>query len=435
MWAWAVAALASIALGKLWAFVAKFVFYCCALLLEKYVLATYYRLEFPRSHSQVYADPGYFFSFLRRNGLVPKGTKLSSVGRLAEIQTEPDKNATSASIIVKYTTETSSEVHCKSMFLKFQTGKGMPLWLQALRCVAEPGVAREIDFYSNLSKRVPINTPKALYCGKYPALNVVCLILEYLDVSGKGDLQVIPDHEFASVPGIEKMMTEVAKMHGMYLNTVLTDVQCSWIPKKTGLGFCDWILSLGGTKDKPEQYVLLFKALQTYFDGKPLTLVHGDCRPGNMIFSGNPIDRVIFADWEATNIAPPAWDFTYATVIGLDANVRRDNQKHLLEEYHRALVTSASCKVESFETFEDDVNLLTIVLFYLSYTIATGGFWDNQGNTRSDLDCWGRRVLTAMKDVDIKRASVLLGLDHAVLKFVQEDFADAWSASKNSKPS
>jgi aminoglycoside phosphotransferase (APT) family kinase protein len=71
----------------------------------------------------------------------------------------------------------------------------------------------------------------------------------------------------------------------------------------------------GFIKQEPGWYREIWARLNAHFEPKPITLVHGDCRLGNMIFleaagtlrtAGGAIhtESVVFSDWEAVNAGP-----------------------------------------------------------------------------------------------------------------------------------
>ena len=69
----------------------------------------------------------------------------------------------------------------------------------------------------------------------------------------------------------------------------------------------------------------LWSSLRAHFEGHPVTLLHGDCRPGNMMWlrqaKGGPEEEealteeaeaeraIVFNDWEAVTVGPSLWDF------------------------------------------------------------------------------------------------------------------------------
>jgi hypothetical protein len=298
-------------------------------------------------------------------------------------------------------------------------------------------VAREVDFYNHLATRVPVRTPRCLFAGKLPALNVVCVALEHLAINAPGAawprLRVVPDHRFASADDLALLLRRCAALHAAFLGSVDSDPASRWIPAKRGLDFCEWVVTLGDKRKDGAPFHALFHALHRWFCKRPLTLVHGDCRPGNMVWlvlgEGQPAADVIMADWEATNAAPAAWDLCYATVIGLPAALRAKELPALCAAYHVALKAEAAKRglnVPSPAELALELELLTLVLFYVSFRVSTAAFWKNQGNTRADLREWGDRVLAATRAVDARSAAHALGVEPALVVGLQRK-AEQWA--------
>jgi len=376
----------------------------------------------PRNLGEVIDDPQRFEKLLRQNKALAADEDVLSILPLAAITTEPDKKATAGSIRVLIGKDGKQTRELK-LFCKFQTGRGMPIWLQAIRAAAEPGVCREVDFYSQVSDSVPIKTLKPYLTLKYPSLNYVLVALEYVDLEN-GQARVVNDYKGATVSEVKKMVTEVAKMHAKFVDA--SEPEVSWIPARRGLEYAKFVESFTDKTEKVWSHKV-WGALNKYFSERPVTLVHGDCRPGNMMFEGSDRDNVagiIFADWEATNIAPLMWDLTYCTTLGWTARSRRKNFNDILDAYLESLATEASSAQAVVPTSEEarlDVALLTLVLGYVSRTVRVKKFWANQGNTQKDTVSWFVRMALAISDLDAASVSQALGVDKEDVVRIQED--------------
>ena len=78
------------------------------------------------------------FNKLKQNNHIPKNAKLNSITRLVLIESEPEKNRTAGSLVVHYYDDDDAllgELKSLNVFIKSQSGRGMPKWLQALRQV------------------------------------------------------------------------------------------------------------------------------------------------------------------------------------------------------------------------------------------------------------------------------------------------------------
>ena len=171
------------------------------------------------------------------------------------------------------------------------------------------------------------------------------------------------------------------------------DAATTWIPARSGLDYANFVT--GFLKQEPQWFKDLWAGLQRYFEKRPVTLVHGDCRLGNMFFvpaadglskdegpavrrlvhnasklesavdgafelgaqvpaaatrtlrsatgvshrgrSGPAEEEVIFSDWEAVNVGPALWDLAYLLTLSQATEHRRARTPALLAAYAAAL--------------------------------------------------------------------------------------------------
>lgn len=299
-------------------------------------------LSFPRSPAELRAAPRRFFAMLRDNQLqldgsdnpLPVGCRLADACVLDAQNTEPDKNAVSVGLRLRYYVSAKDEEELVpgvgtlsarhlDVFVKFQCGRGLKLWVQALRSATTPGLAREVEFYRNLASRVPQRVARPYYVGAAHWCNRVCLVLEHL-----GDAVVVPDWAGGSEAQLRAVAVNVATMHAKWWGRAETDPATNWIPARSGLDYCGFVT--GFLRQEPDWLRDIWGALQKYFASRVVTLIHGDCRLGNMFFrpdsevaaavnstpcpngttasSSQAEEQVIFGDWEAVNIGPALWD-------------------------------------------------------------------------------------------------------------------------------
>ena len=65
--------------------------------------------------------------------------------------------------------------------------------------------------------------------------------------------------------------------------------------------------------------------------------LHGDYRLDNLMFGEGP-DPVAAVDWQTVTLGLPGRDLAYFLGTGLDADLRRRHEEHLVERYHAALI-------------------------------------------------------------------------------------------------
>lgn len=394
------------------------------------------RLRFPRNLAEIEAEPERLFALLRQGAVVPGDAAFVELRRRGRMENEPDKDRTAAAfdVVARHGDETT----VVPVFVKFQSGRGMPLLLQAVRAAVEPGVAREVDFYRELASTVPVRSPRPYFVDSITALNRVCLVLEHVEGYNPADWRGAP------LSAVRAMLADVARLNAAFVGRTVSDSRTRWIPARVGLDFASYVATLGASA--PAWHKRIWKALESYFRDRPVTLVHGDCRPGNMLFrgidaalcerGGGELDaapwpdptvaspEVVFADWEAINVAPLLWDFTYCTIIGLRVADRRVHLPRLLDEFVASLraagVSPRLCEPGCCRT---EVDLLSIVLYFISALIASKGYWDEQGNTLDDHRAWSERVLAALRAVDAPRAAEALGIPADLLLRLQREAA------------
>ena len=383
------------------------------------VLGGFPLLSFPRSQAEIASNPSKLFELLKtkrgssNSSAVDASDVFLSASPLADIESEPDKKATAGSWALTYSHSRDGdergekETRTINVFVKFQCGRHLPLWLQCARAALEPGVVREVDFYNTLADAVPILTPKVFFAGKIPSLNRVCCVLEHYDLSGQGEARVIPDWKPCEMRNIESMTTSIASMHAAFYGKTRGHPLTSWIPARKGLEYASFVPGL--IKDEPEWFQGLWTCLEKHFANHPLTLVHGDCRPGNMIFLAS--GKTVFSDFEAVNVAPLAWDFTYMSILGLEPSVRREHSARLLSLYRDSLLEhpDPAAAIPSLDTLANDSRMLTIVLYYVSFVVEKYQFWKSQGNTTQDKRAWSARVGIGVQDLNDAQMRGLLG--------------------------
>jgi hypothetical protein len=398
-------------------------------------------LRFPRSPDDFDRDPERLFKLLTvpsRGLLAPLGdparSRLLGQTRGDGITGEPDKNRMTGFFDLDI--EEDGRRHTVHVVTKFQSGQGMPLYMQAVRAVVEYGFAREIEFYRRLAHVVPVETPRPLFADAVTLINRVCLVLERVDGTTPTDWRG------CSPAAIELLLANAAKLNAAFVNRTGSGLT-SWIPARSGLEFAEFVT--GFIRTQPTWYQGIWAALQTYFHALPVTLVHGDCRPGNMLFRGvdlSPADGdedtpatwrreptsseagVVMADWQAINVAPVLWDFTYCTTVGLRCADRRQWQPRLLDRFLaelRDLGVGAPAIDETRAPL--DVQMLAIVLAYISLAVADHNLWAGQGNTADDIAAWKRRVLEAGAGGEAAEIARALGVAEDDVRRLQDYFS------------
>jgi hypothetical protein len=411
-------------------------FYYATISLEA-LLEPYFTLRFPRNHQELLLDPQKLFEVLKSRGkspgagggyfkaspLLPVDSEFESMESTFVPTHEPDKNRTSGGYRLFYRTD--GKTVSLDFFMKFQCGRGLPLWLQAIRAAVEPNISREIKFYQELAGQVRLRSPQPYYADSIHPFNRVCLVIERITGSSLADWQGCP------IQGVRAILQGVARMNAQFLGCTGMDKRTQWIPALKGLDGASFVGDFIG--NEPSWYRDLWTALVNYFSQKPVTLIHGDCRPGNILFidhhdliaqisvgeehqaSSWPVDHilpeVVFTDWEAVNVGPLLSDFNYCIVLGLRVAERRAHQDRLLQEFLLSLQAEAvPPEFCDWEQCQVEVALLRLAMYFIDSATRRKGLWDQQGNTAQDAKAWSIRIDTAVLDVDREKAAAALNI-------------------------
>ena len=409
-------------------------------------LAPIWPLPFPRSLDEIDKEPTQLLTLLTRpsRGLIapsaiPPGVVFAGLGRRGGPDQEPDKQRTTGLVEMRLHAADGGQHACR-VVVKLQSGRGMPLYMQALRAALEP-FSREIEFYRQLAPIVPVPVARPLFADSVLFVNRVCLIVDYVESTTPADWRG------CSLVAMRALLATAARLNAFFLGRVPTP-ESAWIPARRGLDYARFVE--GFIARTEPSYREVWHALQRYFAPRPVTLVHGDCRPGNMLFAGvadvhatagseteaapwpepsAPLPGVVMSDWEAVNIAPLLWDFTYATIIGLRIGDRDAWLDRLLDEFLTSLreagvpsaeLDPATCRLQ--------VDLLGLVLAYISLVVFEHKLWNGQGNTLEDIRAWGGRVRHAALASDAIAVAAALELPADTIRGVQQQCAERLSA-------
>jgi hypothetical protein len=254
---------------KLSALLVRFVLAFALLHLESLSRKLGYPGPLPRDLDEVIASPLRLERILKSHSQLSSTERIVKITKLQAITSEPAKQLTAGSIRVSIG-NTQNEQRELDLFCKFQTGRHMPTWLQAMRIAAEPGVYREVDFYSQVQLSVPVQTIKPVFALKSVWFNYVFIALEHVPLSETASHRVINDAIGATQQEVTLMMTQVAKLHRRFVGDALELPELSWIPARTQLDFAKWVTSFLGPTNSLAFSPKMWSALNAYFAGKPV---------------------------------------------------------------------------------------------------------------------------------------------------------------------
>jgi aminoglycoside/choline kinase family phosphotransferase len=206
----------------------------------------------------------------------------------------------------------------------------------------------EVDFYQQLAPQLPVRTPEVFYADQDIEATIFVLLLEDLAPARPGDQLsgCTPAQAAAAI-------SELVRLHApRWGDESLSSLE--WLDKSASAGgdpvssFLPqlWDNFVARYADVLEPEVrgagdTLFAHLAGYYlaDTKPWTILHGDYRLDNLLFSPDA-GPVAVVDWQLCGHGPAMNDVAYFIGAGLLTDVRRRVEHGLVRAYFDDLVAS-----------------------------------------------------------------------------------------------
>ncbi len=207
----------------------------------------------------------------------------------------------------------------------------------------------EVRFYQQLAPTLPIRTPTVFYADIDVETASFVLLMEDLAPARQGDQLVGCTPAEAAIA-----IDELVKLHApRWGDPTLADLE--WLhrdPEQSRMFMLSFLPMLWtGFRERYADRLgadvhqagdALFTELESYFDAvrEPLTVVHGDYRLDNLLFSssGGEVCSVAVVDWQTCAHGPALNDVAYFIGAGLTVDDRRACEPELVRRYHTALV-------------------------------------------------------------------------------------------------
>lgn len=383
-------------------------------------------VHFPRTPAELLDRPNRVLRLLVEWLAPAEGQRrwrLEHAGMAATVL-EPDKAPLRAPLCLcdEGVEEPLMHLFCKSGDAR---SRGLPLWLTAL---ASFSGNREVFFYRCVRALLPhIDAPRALLAAEASLLGRWCLVLTDMcpggalpydrDAATAADAStstpsppqrkpargiqrrqrsparstasavalappraahqayVVPDRVGCTLAQAHAVMRGLARLHATFWGRAHTEPALRPLTApRSGSGARGYVaapavgLLLGRTLQKLPRLAALWRTLGCALADCPATLLHGDCRPENLLFHDTAAEaeaaateaaaaeaatggargaavtatggtwRVTFLDWEAVGVNPAANDLIYFLVVGLRAADSAAWEAALLRAYHSELL-------------------------------------------------------------------------------------------------
>lgn len=202
----------------------------------------------------------------------------------------------------------------------------------------------EVAFYRDVRPGLPVRAPEC-YAARMGRGGEFALLLEDLEAAG-ATFKTVADP--VSLREAEVAIESLATLHATFWGPRAFP----WLrtPQKNPSAAIERFVCASAHRPTLEQFADLLpegvrrgagrihaerRALERYWADGPLTLIHGDSHVGNMYFVG---EEVGFFDWQVTQHHQGVRDVAYFVILSLDTELRRANERPLLEGYRRRLV-------------------------------------------------------------------------------------------------
>ncbi len=330
--------------------------------------------QIPQSPAQL--TPGWLTEALQADGAIGGGTAVSSfdaetvgegvgfIGLLARLHLQYSGQAEGAprTIIAKFPSQAEGARAIGKLYGLYE---------------------REVHFYSDISSRVGVYTPRCYHYAMDVEADRYILLLEDLATSGQIGDQVQGCSDEQALLAVR----EIAGLHARWWNSPKLD-EIAWLPRGTDLvrGAMEALypqvyktfLELFGEKLPPEISAVMSNLgdriirMLTRLEAQPQTIVHADFRLDNMFFGDDDAPyRLAVFDWQGTNRSAGAYDLAYFISSCIPTDRRRRTEAQLIEEYHSVLLAGGVQGYQIEELRDDYRRSLVLALAILSVSAAT----------------------------------------------------------------
>lgn len=206
---------------------------------------------------------------------------------------------------------------------------------------------RELRCFDELLIDTPVATPTNYGTWYDPATAHFLLLQGAVEVDDQVDQVVGLSPEDARL-----VLREMARVHGRWW-TDRRIAELDWLPRLDGEARVNNLTTLAAQGWDPLRELMgddlssaeeelganlpdrLLAALRSLAD-MPSTLIHGDMRADNLLFSPDH-STVTLIDWQGCGIGPAAFDLAYFLTQSLTVETRRRHEEELLEFYRSEL--------------------------------------------------------------------------------------------------
>ena len=416
---------------------------------------------------------------------------------------EPEKEALRSPLVLKYD-KTNRENGQRTRateryFVKCGSAqsRGLPLWLVALSSYS---ANREVLFYRRIRPllRKDVSAPRAILAAEFALLARWCLVItdlckggsfiEYTRNDDDAGPQaqanskrrksrspprtrqteydsnvcrsfVVPDRTGCSLSQALEVVRTLAKLHATFYGIAHLEPALKPLtaPRDSPEGYqpapAVALLLKRALPKLPKMQRLWKMLLASRLKDATTTMLHGDCRPENLLFHcyGDPANadkisnltnslvgnlfskfsgwQVSLLDWEAIGVNPGVNDLVYFITVGLPSKLAAEHEETLVEMYCNDLCialegfnraseptgiktdTRNSWMAPESEGVHAEYRLMGVVFLIIQACFATADIFKGWGNNKRNLVPWMVRLCKFAQRLDVSKTATLLAAE------------------------
>jgi len=281
-----------------------------------------FRFDFPRDIESLAAQEGWCVARLKEAGALADAAEVTSF-QVAPFRPQETLRSQMALVTIEHQ-EAGGQPARFQCLAKCAPDQGS-LWNRTIY-VLQGNCQKEVGFYNDLSGQVAGLVPRCYYGGLSEGTGHFCLLLAFLeDVDEYSEEQGCPPEAAAAA------LRALARIHGAFWG--MDAGPHKWLDAIPAVFVELFLTCFGGKLDAA--YNHRSRDIWAHCNA-PQTLLHGDARVGNMLFSRGDGGAILF-DWQATRLGLAACDVAYCLVLSMETGARMSHQEALLRTYHEAL--------------------------------------------------------------------------------------------------
>ncbi len=249
---------------------------------------------------------------------------------------------------------------------------------------------KEIHFYKSFSKASPVKLPQILAAQSMSGLGSTLVMTDFaeLGVTAGQPLDALSKHQARQV------IEQLARFHARYWNNRQLLKTYRWLSgfnntverylgnllavplMKRGLGLAGNLVP-ARLHDPALHYAANRHRITKWLATGTQTLVHHDCHPGNLFWSGS---QPGFLDWQLVRMGEGIGDVAYFLATSLDPECRRVHETELLNLYLESLATHGVTGIDEQGVYLRYRAHLTYAFEAMIVTLAIGSMMELDSN-------------------------------------------------------